>query len=85
VDDELAEDRKVRIDWIGPNGRPSCPECEGFGYIEDGTEEGVDCGTCSGNGVASQATAEAYFTKERDDMEYEEGVREVIEEHNRHC
>ncbi len=28
-----------------------CPNCEGFGYFEDGTEEGELCATCDGDGV----------------------------------
>jgi hypothetical protein len=43
----------IRRDWIDPRtGRPGCPACDGFGYHEDGTEEGELCGVCDGRGVA---------------------------------
>lgn len=39
--------------WVNPTtGLPSCPECGGYGYHEDGSDEGRECGTCHGDGVA---------------------------------
>ena len=35
----------------------TCPECEGFGYHEDGTEEGRECDTCHGSGVVPDEVA----------------------------
>lgn len=43
------------------DGKVTCPECGGFGYHEDGTPDGRDCGTCHGNGTCSQAAADAYL------------------------
>lgn len=49
-------------DWIDPiSGRPSCPNCRGFGYHEDGSEEGQDCETCRSAGVASEPDARSYL------------------------
>ncbi len=31
--------------------RRACPDCQGFGYVEDGTPEGRECETCCGAGV----------------------------------
>jgi DnaJ-class molecular chaperone len=28
-----------------------CPDCGGFGYHEDGTDEGRECETCHGDGT----------------------------------
>ncbi len=33
-----------------------CPACEGFGYHDDGSDEGEECEVCCGDGMA---TAEA--------------------------
>lgn len=38
----------------------TCPECGGFGYHEDGTDEGRDCATCEGDGTTTPEKAEAY-------------------------
>jgi hypothetical protein len=51
--------------WIDPDtGLASCPECQGFGYLEDGTAEGGDCATCQGNCVATVRAATAYLEGE---------------------
>ena len=45
--------------WIDPRtGRESCPARDGFGYHEDGTEEGELCVVCDGRGVATTDHAE---------------------------
>lgn len=52
------------MDWINPvTQRASCPECGGFGYVDDGTDDGQDCGTCPGGGVASAQAAAAYLAR----------------------
>jgi DnaJ-class molecular chaperone len=38
----------------------TCPECGGFGYHENGTPDGRDCGTCDGDGTCSPEAAAAY-------------------------
>lgn len=49
-------------DWINPEtGQSSCPGCSGFGYLEDGTDEGQECGTCGGKGVATVEAADAFL------------------------
>jgi hypothetical protein len=51
-------------DWIDPGtGRPSCPECEAFGYHDDGTPEGRECATCQGYGVATVRAATIYLER----------------------
>ena len=42
------------------DGKVTCPECGGFGYHEDGTDEGRDCETCQGDGTCSPETAAAF-------------------------
>lgn len=55
-------DQGPKTDWIDPEkGRPSCPDCQGYGYREDGTDEGRGCQTCDGDGVAPNQAAEAYL------------------------
>jgi hypothetical protein len=51
----------VPPNWTDEEGKASCPECHGFGYHEDGTEEGSECATCEGNGVATREAAEAFL------------------------
>jgi hypothetical protein len=49
-------------DWIDPGtGRSSCPACDGFGYHEDGSEEGELCVVCGGRGVARTEEAERWL------------------------
>jgi hypothetical protein len=47
--------------WTDAEGKAGCPECGGFGYHEDGSEEGRDCSTCEGNGVATKDAGDAYL------------------------
>jgi len=52
-------------DWINPETkRASCPSCDGYGYHEDGSDDGELCDVCQGRGVARAATAEQWI-KER--------------------
>jgi hypothetical protein len=46
--------------WTDSDGKASCPECDGFGYHEDG-EEGRDCTTCEGKGVATTDAGNAFL------------------------
>lgn len=38
-----------------------CPECDGFGYHEDGSAEGRECETCHGDGVVTPEQARAFL------------------------
>jgi RecJ-like exonuclease len=50
--------------WIDlVSGRAGCPACEGFGYHEDGTEEGELCVVCDGRGVAAVEDAERWLAE----------------------
>ena len=49
-----------------------CPDCQGFGYFEDGIEEGVLCEVCDGDGVIEESPAPneatAYVRELRDQL-----------------
>ena len=52
--------------WIDPRtGRAGCPACEGFGYHDDGTDEGELCLVCDGRGVATVDAAEQWLAESR--------------------
>jgi len=53
--------------WKDESGKESCPECGGFGYHDDGSEEGVDCGTCHGTGVAERDKGDEYISNRGDE------------------
>jgi hypothetical protein len=55
----------VPPNWTDDEGKASCPECHGFGYHEDGSEEGSECTTCEGNGVATREAAETFLEESR--------------------
>jgi DnaJ-class molecular chaperone len=38
-----------------PEEKQRCPACDGFGYHEDGSEEGTECEVCHGDGMATPA------------------------------
>ena len=50
--------------WIDPvTGRASCPACDGYGYHDDGTEQGKLCAVCDGRGVATAEDAEHWLAE----------------------
>jgi hypothetical protein len=50
--------------WIDPStGRASCPACDGYGYHDDGSEDGELCLVCDGRGVATVAHAERWLAE----------------------
>lgn len=52
--------------WLNGSGRASCPDCDGFGYHDDGTDEGEECETCDGNGVATLEAGNRFLVERRE-------------------
>lgn len=51
--------------WTDEDGKASCPECSGFGYHDDGSEEGRECETCEGKGVSIKSAGDTYLKERR--------------------
>lgn len=42
---------------VTPTGTARCSECGGYGYHEDGTDDGRECKACGGGGVVGRSAA----------------------------
>jgi DnaJ-class molecular chaperone len=52
--------------YVDPvTGHLSCPECGGYGYHENGTDDPEPCKTCDGYGVAPIVLAGEFLARHR--------------------